>query len=33
LAGSPMTTPEALAMFGSDPEFEVPEDNVEHVSD
>jgi len=32
LAGSPMTTVEALAMFGSYPEFEVPEDNVEHVS-
>ena len=32
LAGSPMTTAEALAMFGSDPEFQVPEDSVEHVS-
>ncbi len=30
LAGQPMTTEEALAMFGSMPDFEVPEDRFTH---
>ena len=33
LVGEPMSTEEALGMFGSDPDFEVPEDRVTHVLD